>query len=496
MTFDFQSPLPKRRLNVSRIWSRMTAGLERGGAHAGSLVVVAFAGFMGWFQLLPNSLLVLALLGVVLYEFERRIDQGLPLMQVAGLLAVMQWTVGPALAFGTDLVVGRYVMYVNEDIYFRYAIPGTAAFLLGLLSVGFTMRQRQLLCGVPRKNFVLFGLVLFGISLGADFLAEQTPGGLSFLFHLLSQLRYVAALYFLLSGHSYRWFMVAVTLFLLFKETASSAMFHDLLLWAGMIFCYWYGIRVRSRAEKWVLLGAAALIAFTIQGIKVEYRTKKWNGQDVSLIATALDFWGDHERAFGETVLSNVIVRLNQGWIISAVMKNVPANEPYAGGETIRHAVSASLLPRFLVPDKAKAGGQVNFRRFTGLDIADTTSMAISPLGEAYANFGRGGGVILMAGLGAISALAYGFCLRFAVRRPDFVFWLPLIFYQAIKAETEFVTVMNQVTKGAMVAFGLYWGMRRLFLPKISGTRAVAGRQHRQRNREWNLSRPNARMTR
>lgn len=484
------------RVRLRRAWSRLTAGLEPGGAQMGSLLVIGAVGVLGWFQLMSNGVLVMALLGVALFEFEKRVDQGLPLMQVAGLLAVLQWTVGPSLAYGTDLVEGRYDMYVDEGVYFGYAIPGTAAFLAGLLAFGFSMRQRQLLRGVSRTSFVPIGLILFGASLAADFMGARVAGGLAFLFHLLAQLRYVAALYFLLSRHRYRWILTAAAVVPLFGRSAESAMFHDMLLWAGMLFCYWYGTRMRSRTEKWVLLVAAALLAFTIQGIKEEYRSKKWQGQEVSLIGTVVGFWSDRERAFGEAVLSNVIVRLNQGWIISAVMRNVPANEPYADGETIRNALSASLLPRFLAPDKAKAGGQVNFRRFSGLDIADTTSMAISPLGEAYANYGRGGGVVLMAGVGMIMALAYGFCLRFAVRRPDFVFWLPLIFYQAIKAETEFVTILNQMTKGAIVAFGLYWGIKRFFLPQISGTDHAARRIGRRGNREWGLSRPSTRLIR
>ena len=38
------------------------------------------------------------------------------------------------------------------------------------------------------------------------------------------------------------------------------------------------------------------------------------------------------------------------------------------------------------------AGGRENFRKFTGLNISDGTSMGISIAGEGYANFGWAGG--------------------------------------------------------------------------------------------------------
>jgi hypothetical protein len=250
---------------------------------------------------------------------------------------------------------------------------------------------------------------------------------------------------------------VALSLLPLIKTSAESAMFHDVILWLGLIFCYWYGFARRDAWHKAIYLGGCAILLFTIQAIKQDYRARVWAGQDASLIGQILGFWTDRESVASDEVLANVITRLNQGWIISAVIHHVPEGEPYAMGETIQQALSGALLPRFLAANKVKAGGQLNFRRFTGLDLADSTSMAVSPLGEAYANFGREGGITLMLALGLAFAGFFSLCLRHAVRHPTFLFWIPLIFYQAIKAETEVSTVLNQITKGAIVAFTLHW---------------------------------------
>ncbi len=39
--------------------------------------------------------------------------------------------------------------------------------------------------------------------------------------------------------------------------------------------------------------------------------------------------------------------RLNQGWIISRIMQNIPNQTPYLEGETISDAIYSSLFPGF-----------------------------------------------------------------------------------------------------------------------------------------------------
>jgi hypothetical protein len=486
---ELPSPDPTRkptsRQSPVRAIRWLRAALEKRGANVESLVCIAIVGVLGYAQVLPNALLVLVLLGVVLYEFEKRVDQGLPLMQVSALVAVLQWTLGSMLAYSTSLVEGRYSMYVDEATYFSYALPGTAAYVFGLLAVGSSVRQREVLRFVRREYFMTMGVVLNGIGWAAKLGAPMVPGSLAFAVHLLSQLGYVGALYFLLSRNAYRWLGVALSLFPLFKTSGDSAMFHDVLLWTGLIFCYWYGIRKHDPIAKAGLLLGAGLVMFTIQAIKQDYRAKVWSGQEASLVGQAADFWTDSGKVSDDDVLANVITRLNQGWIISAVISHVPSGEPYAEGATIRAALVAALLPRFVMQNKELSGGQQNFRRYTGLDLSEGTSMAISPLGEAYANFGRLGGIAGMLVFGLAFSSFYTFCLRCSVLHPTFLFWIPLIFYQAIKAETELVTVLNQVVKGSVVAFGLHWlidikGSAVMLPERQAPRRKAAGRKRMQ----------------
>ncbi len=144
-------------------------------------------------------------------------------------------------------------------------------------------------------------------------------------------------------------------------------------------------------------------------------------------------------------------------------MQHVPENEPYAKGETVKEAVLSSIAPRVLWADKKTAGGRENFRRFTGLQIADSTSMGISPLGEAYCNYGVLGGIIFMIIFGAVFAGLFYAALWYCLRYPTFLFWLPLIFYQAMKAETELVVILNQLTKGAVVTLACHYLIHQVF---------------------------------
>ncbi len=466
---------------LARLVSVAGGALEYRGASASSLALVAIAGMLGLSQSVDNKISVLLLLGVVLFEFQKRIDQGLPLAQLAALLGVLQWTLGPLLSFRTGLVEGRYAMYTDEANYFSYALPGAAAYVIGLLGIGSSVRQRELMKGVKVEHFMAIGLALNAVALAARWAAPRVPGGLSFAVHLLSQVGYVGVLYILFSGHPHRWRWIFLSLLPLFKSTGESAMFHDIILWLMLLFCYWYGTRSRTGPEKAFFFVAGMLAVFTIQGIKADYRAKVWNGVEASLTETVYDFWTKSNPFESDVVLSNVVTRLNQGWIISAVLSNVPALEPYAEGETLVDALTAALVPRFLMPDKVTAGGQVNFRRFTGLGLESGTSMAVSPLGEAYANFGREGGVALMLGFGLAFAAFYAFCLRYVLKDASFLFWIPLIFYQAIKAETEFVTVLNQVTKGAVVAFALHWGVSKVWMPILEKRQEQLARSRKGR---------------
>ena len=425
---------------------------------------------LGYGQILPNGFLVaLALLLVFLPLFDYS-DEAVPVARLAAVISTLQWLVGAALQYSSQADFDRYRMYVEEETYFQFAIPATCLFSACLIFASGNPRERDLIRQRNRQQDFSVGVFLLAMSTVA-MLAVQwglVSGSLAFLMNLIYQFRYIAALYFYFSRHRLRWLFVAACLYTLFSVAGAQAMFHDLIIWLAIYFFYLLSYRKRKTSTKVAWFAFAGFAVAVVQLAKGDYREDVWSGQNPSWISSAYTTLFEQGGITNDDLRNAAINRLNQGWIISAVMRHVPDREPFAGGKTIGEAIEGALLPRFLAPNKAKAGGQVNFRRFTGLPIADSTSMAISPLGESYANFGVEGGILFMMVWGSVFGGMIALVRKYSRSYPTLILWMPLFIYQGIKAETEFLTVFNQLSKGAVVAFGTYFLIHHVFLKNAS----------------------------
>ena len=170
---------------------------------------------------------------------------------------------------------------------------------------------------------------------------------------------------------------------------------------------------------------------------------------------------------FDDYSISQLNVRLNQGWHISSVMSNVPSFEPFANGKTIINGIYSSFLPRFLIPDKKIAGGRENFLKYTGEQLGESTSMGISLIGEGYANFGELGGAVFMFIWGVFLLLYWRKLFKLNSNHPIIVFFIPLLFLQVVKAETEFLVVFNHIVKASFTVWLFFIICRRFLNLKI-----------------------------
>ena len=260
--------------------------------------------------------------------------------------------------------------------------------------------------------------------------------------------------------------MIVVSVF----SALATGMFHDLILWSMLTFTFVSKELKMNNGLKFVIALLSIFIAITIQSVKLEYRATVYSGfkgNKVALfIGLAIDNWSSG-RIVNPSADEDVNVRLNQGWIISAVMKNVPQFEPFANGTTIIKGIEAALLPRFLAPNKKKAGGQENFEKYTGLKLAKHTSMGISLAGEGYANFGRLGGVLFMFIWGVFLSWFWYKLYSLSNIYPTLLIWSPMLFLQVIKAETEFVVLFNYLVKSTIVIYTLLWFIRKQWSIKL-----------------------------
>ncbi len=433
----------------------------------------------GWFWIFPATLVLnltlgiqiwtavgLAFTGFSVYRVIFNMGHKIPIIDLMTAMAAMQWILGPYIDYHNSVSHYKYHMYVPEEQYMLFIVPVLIAFRLGTLffkdesdleSIG--QRVTDLLNRYPRLPYVLIV-----VGLGIPYLNAFIPASLRFVFFLLANIKYVGAIYLLFSPSSKRWTVFIFVMSITALASIASGMFHDLLLWAMLTFTFVARELKLSMGAKLTVAILGMFVAITIQSVKQEYRTlisSGYGGNKVSLfLGMAAEQWSNG-RIVNPSSDEDMNARLNQGWIISAVMKNVPDRQPFANGSTIWEGIESSLLPRLLAPNKKKAGGQENFIKYTGLPLGENTSMGISLAGEAYANYGRLGGILFMCLWGIFIGWFWQKLSRWSVFYPTLLIWSPILFLQVIKAETEFVVVLNHLLKSAVLIFGLLWFIRK-----------------------------------
>ena len=440
-----------------------------------SAIVFLCIGVIGYYQMLPNYWMAIAMLACIARRIYFRIDYALVILELAGLIAILQCIIGPLLMYHSSFVHHRYCMYVDAQTYFSFAIPGVAAFVAALClpvarnaNAGLQMRDSK---QMDRLGWFLFAIALAG-----------TAGsyiGLGFFGYLLAQFKYVATICLFMSNNRFRWPVLLAVLFSGYLNAAEYGMFHELLIWGSFVGSFIFLHKKRSHALKITAFASAMIAVLTIQGVKAEYREALADGKSPNLADSLIDvFWSLESVYENQDFQQAAIARLNQGWIVSRIMQYVPDHEPYAEGETISTTLAASFTPRFLNSDKAGAGGRTNFTRFTGLKLSSQTSMCTGTLGEAYANFGKDGGILMMLVLGGILNKAFACFVNLGKFNGYFLLCLPLVFLQAIKSETELIVVVNHLVKSILIVSVLYLILPRAFGSKRKSKQIKSKRRH------------------
>ena len=209
-----------------------------------------------------------------------------------------------------------------------------------------------------------------------------------------------------------------------------------------------------------------------IQSVKTVYRDYTWRGKGgvvesktalfTSLISEKLTAPAD---LFTVKAMFPIYLRTNQGYNVALVMRRFPAAKRFDNGDNLLMSLAASLVPRFLWPDKPEAGGKYNMFYYAGF-IIKGWSTNVGPLGEAYGSFGVVGGIVYMFFLGLFIRWAYLKVFQLSRKIPLIIFWLPLLFYQvSYSAENDTLQVLNSLTKGALFIFILYKIFPSIYIP-------------------------------
>ncbi|WP_178990241.1 hypothetical protein [Winogradskyella schleiferi] len=407
------------------------------------------------------SYIGVGMVAFVAYCFVKRLGKGLPVIELMLLIAGLQWVIGPIIEYVSPSTHWKYYMYVEESEYMAFVAPAYAVFSIIILLIIRKTKRFHFDVEVLRE-YSGYGLIIFFIGVAFDVFSNVLPRSLGFLIFILSNFKYVGAIILFYSENKKlkRIFYIAILYLLL--NSILKALFHDFILWTVFFYMFWT-LKYKPTIPRILLTFVlGALFASTLQTMKSAYRMQVWNnfsGNKLELFVNLMmdSFLVDETSSdeLDDGIDSNV--RLNQGWIISAVLDNIPNNQDYLNGMTVKDAVFASVLPRFLNPNKTKAGGQENFALFTGLSITNDVSMGISIVGEAYGNFAHFGGILFMGFWGLFLGRVWLFLFAKIRQNIIFIAFVPLIFLQVIKAETELVVVLNHLVKSMIVVFIFIW---------------------------------------
>jgi hypothetical protein len=276
-----------------------------------------------------------------------------------------------------------------------------------------------------------------------------------FVFYLLSSFKFIGAFMLLLGTRKLKPMVLVLVFGSVISSSILTAMFHDLLTWLimlGAILAIKYKPQVALKAG--VAFGFLVL-ALVIQQLKGAYRQEAWFGSGGSLDAfeKVYDKQQEDKGFFSKESLAKSNIRINQGFIITNILRTVPDRVPYENGKELLQILEAAFLPRFLAPNKLNAGDRMIFMKYTGMYLHPGTSMALSSPGDAYINFGTLGGSIMMFFLGFLfSETLIGFH-KFSRYYPVLLLFTPMVFYYPMRPDCELQTSLGHLVKSCFLIF-------------------------------------------
>ncbi len=411
-------------------------------------------------------------------EFLNDLGSRIVILDLSINLAIFTCLVMPVIfyhEYGYDHFLARLwlkYMPISSDAYFTFALPAVLLMILGIrFPLGkLSIKKHPEIYIENTKRYLAtrpnLGLYLIAVGVTSGLLDFLSPTSLKQVFYLMDHLTYVGVFYVLYSPNKHKRYVVPGVIALMLGQTIITGMFGEFIYMLALsLMLILLGKKIQL-SRKLLFATAGIFLIVIIQSIKVEYRKRNWTegvGADPLYFTQLIT-----ERITNPSVLFDpdklffLAVRLNQGWLVAVTMDRVPKNFSFANGETIWQSVAASIVPRFLWPDKPETGGHKNIKRFWGVDLG-SVSMNLGPIGEAYANFDRTGGIIYMFFYGLFLNFVLSGILKLADRRPTLVLWLPVLFLYAVVVEGDLLMVMNWLLKGTFFTWIVFKIFRNFF---------------------------------
>lgn len=420
-----------------------------------------------------------------LLDFIDSIGKNYNILDIPILLALFQCMLMPMVVYHVynddALVVAlKYDMGVTPERYYGFMFPAIVMMTIGMKLpplLQFSYQQKFLQAISAVKQYLVgkgnMGVLLIVIGIVANVMRDFIGGSMQYIAYLFSMLLYVGVLYTYFSDHKQRFWYLMTGAVVIFLQSLRKGMFGDLvyiLLLAGLLMLL--GKKI-SNLKKYGLAFVAFFGVLILQSVKADYRALAWQGQGNQAQSNAGTFAGliadrlaEPGRFFDLGLMFPTVNRFNQGMIVAKVLDYVPSRAPYAEGETIFKSLAATFVPRLLWPDKPESGGHENMLRFTGF-LIEGYSMNISPMGEAYGNYGVEGGIFFMFLYGLFFSLLIVLLMNYVKKRPTIILWFPILFLNSIQMETDILMCMNSLIKNIIFVAAVLWAAKRFLRLKL-----------------------------
>jgi hypothetical protein len=385
----------------------------------------------------------------------------IPIRYLSGLMMCLQILIGPALAYnGLDIYQEGYnKMQISEQEYFAYAFPAVLMFIIGLNFLSKKLPgEKPDLQGlsnyVKDRPVMPYTLIVLGFisSLVSIFFSSD----LAFVFLVLSGFKFVGIFLIILGNKGMKPLPLVIVYGSIISSSIAQGMFFDLLTWLIFLGSI-YAIKFKPNnylKVSFILL--FSLFSVVIQQLKGDYREATWKqGEEASVetVKKSLKKKNEKQGLFSAESLGASNLRINQGYIITNIMKTVPDKIPYENGAELELILESSILPRIIAPNKLNSGDRFIFMKYSGIPVAAGTSMALSSVGDAYINYGPLGGAVFMFFFG----LLFNYFLKlFNKKSKDFpiaILLATVAFYYPIRPDCELQTILGHLFKSTIILF-------------------------------------------
>lgn len=438
---------------------------------------ISLAGYLIGLSFQIWAVLIFLYLIISIINIKNSFSSRLPL----GELVVLSFFIENVLAVtlieilnGENLNVGDgYYISVPIMEYLPFAFVTIQSFLIGYYSVAVPGQQWISFINSINKKIEkkeLFYLLIIG--LGGPLLSLLSISYLNFVSYTLTSFFLCGLIGLMLYTRKITNLYFLGGLALNIMVVIRSGMFGNMVYFL-LYSCVMLAMLITSSGKKinWYLTLSAFVVGVLfmayLQNIKSDYRTQAWQGEggDEAFINTISENASSADPTEKEFYLP-ILYRINQGWLVSEVMKKVPVYEPYANGETIITSLVGAITPRALNPDKEEAGGRAKIARFTDKVLVGSTSMNIGILGETYANFGFYGSFVFLFLYGLIVAKFEKYLLNYSVKEPMILVFFPVFFRVLFGSGTDFLMVINTITKAYIIIYFILILLRRTRSPQ------------------------------